>query len=102
MTPAQFVACVGMHYYFVITAFADPATDVIVVKAEGCDLSSTAERLGRRGFRVMRARDVGNAAADTRTKVFAWCHTPMLQRCPVAARLDLANVLACPRITLGL
>jgi hypothetical protein len=100
LTPAQLWACVRMHYYFAVTAFAARDADVVVVRgADAPQLEPLLRRLQAEGWRVLRVRDVGNAPADPRTRAFVWCHTPTLQRCPVAVRLDLRNVLQCPRVT---
>jgi hypothetical protein len=101
MSPRQVVACVRTQYFFAACAFADPATDVVLAKCtDNFDAGPALQRLVDRGFEVVRVRDAGNAAADPATKVFVWNHTPWLQRCPVAVRVDLANVLAVPRVTL--
>lgn len=102
MTPDRLLACVSRQFATVAAAFADAACDVLVVVCE--DNAARAALLARlRGFRaVVCARaEAGDPAAHPRTKLLVWCHTPVRQACPVAARVHLEDVLAAPRVTLN-
>lgn len=94
MSVEQLWNSVFFQYEFATLAFADPRTDVVAIHSpDACHLPSMLARL--RGFRTVCVQ-----AAPRATKLFVWCHTPVVQTCPVSVRVHLEDVMACPRVTL--
>lgn len=92
----RFWAGVLAHYCASTHAFSDPAVDVVALVMPDPVIVT-----GLRPFRVVRMRHPGgNPAAFPRTKLVVWHHTPQVQLCPIAVRVSLEDVTACPRVTL--
>lgn len=88
---------VFFQYEFATLAFADPETDVVAIHSP--DASRLPPMLARlRGFRAVCVQAAPDA--NRRTKLFVWCHTPLVQQCPISVRVNLEDVMACPRVTL--
>lgn len=96
----QFWNAVLVAYERAVRAFAEEIDVVQVHSQDTRHLAPFRARL-RHFTSVVYVRTAGPAAAaDPCTKLFVWCHTPMVQRCEVAIRVHLECIRACPRVTL--
>lgn len=101
-TPEEVWAMVYSQYDALARVFTDPSTDVIEIESGDSSARFAGMRQRLHGFKTIcvRRSSGGATAGDPSTKLFVWCHTPLVQRCPVAARVNLGNLRACPSITI--
>lgn len=101
-TSEQVWDMVFAQYAALTRVFAEPSTDVIEIESAASAARFAGMRQQLQGFKTIcvRRSSGGAAAADPHTKLFVWCHTPLVQRCPVAARVNLENLGARPDVTI--